>query len=522
MSNSGENRAVETRTGGGDPKYARMILGKPAVPPRKPPTSVGRSATGGGVEQVSSIDRKPSGRSAAQTLTKFLLPQPETSDRFALFQLVAADLAILFVSCLVPLLFSPAWTLPADAMVVYAVLVTLFGFSEGLYRAPKQISFAAPMSALTKSVLFATVVVFIGARDDTPLPAFPAAFVASLVGLAAWRCVQAFSWKHRPKNVESRNVLIVGANSAGRAIARALRADPLRQTTVRGFLDDRLPLSPEVLGRIEDLDWLSRSEFVDEVILAAPQQPAQARAAAEVAYRNHLDIRAVPDLPSGFWPDAGVERIGGIPVVDLHREPLPSASLFLKRLLDIAGAILGLTLATPLMAIVALLIRIDSPGPIFYSAERSGAKGHPFRCHKFRTMSVGADQTKNRLRGRNQRQGPIFKLADDPRTTHIGRFLRRYSLDELPQLWNVLRGEMSLVGPRPHPVEEVHRYELHHYRRLDVKPGITGLWQVTARQNPSFELNMHLDLTYIENWTLLLDLRILLSTVRALFVPEGA
>ena len=174
------------------------------------------------------------------------------------------------------------------------------------------------------------------------------------------------------------------------------------------------------------------------------------------------------------------------------------------------------------MAAIALLVRLDSSGPIFYSAERTGAKGRPFRCFKFRSMSTGADQLKETLRDRNQRDGPIFKLADDPRITRVGRFLRRYSLDELPQLWNVLRGEMSLVGPRPHPVDEVNRYELHHYRRLDMKPGITGLWQVTARSSPSFDLNMHLDLTYIENWNLALDVRILISTIRVVFASEGA
>jgi exopolysaccharide biosynthesis polyprenyl glycosylphosphotransferase len=217
-----------------------------------------------------------------------------------------------------------------------------------------------------------------------------------------------------------------------------------------------------------------------------------------------------------------VERIGGIPVVSLHRESLPSANLLLKRLLDAAGALLGLVLLSPLMAFIAVIVRLDSPGPALYSAERSGNKGRHFRCFKFRSMSTGADQLKETLRARNQRDGPIFKLAEDPRITRVGGFLRRYSLDELPQLWNVLRGEMSLVGPRPHPVDEVNRYELHHYRRLDMKPGITGLWQVTARSSPSFDLNMHLDLTYIENWTLALDLRILISTVRVLFASEGA
>jgi lipopolysaccharide/colanic/teichoic acid biosynthesis glycosyltransferase len=159
---------------------------------------------------------------------------------------------------------------------------------------------------------------------------------------------------------------------------------------------------------------------------------------------------------------------------------------------------------------------------VIYAAERTGVKGRRFHCYKFRSMAPDADRRKESLRARNQREGPIFKLEDDPRITRVGRFIRRYSLDELPQLWNVLRGEMSLVGPRPHPVDEVSHYELHHFRRLDVKPGLTGLWQITARKSPSFELNMHLDLTYIENWTLLLDLRILMRTVRVLFAPEGA
>jgi len=211
-----------------------------------------------------------------------------------------------------------------------------------------------------------------------------------------------------------------------------------------------------------------------------------------------------------------------VEVVTLHREPLPGAALFLKRFLDIAGAALCFALASPIMAIVALLIRLDSVGPVFYSAERTGAKGRCFYCYKFRSMVSNAEQLKDELRARNQREGPIFKIDDDPRITRVGQFIRRYSLDELPQLWNVIKGDMSLVGPRPHPVDEVNHYELHHYRRLDVKPGITGLWQISARDCPSFELNMHLDLTYIENWSLRLDLRILAGTIRVLFAPEGA
>jgi exopolysaccharide biosynthesis polyprenyl glycosylphosphotransferase len=375
---------------------------------------------------------------------------------------------------------------------------------------------------LARSTLLATALVFIAARDETrPLAAF-AIFTTSLAGLVLWRRLRRLVWKGRRRETESRKILIIGGGPIARSIARALRNDPLQRTTVCGFVDDDLPLSPAVLGRIADLDWLARAEFIDEVILALPGQTTQTRKAAEAAFRNHLDIRAVPDLPPGPWPDSGIDRIGEVPVVTLHREPLPSATLFLKRLLDVAGATFGLVLASPLMAIVALLIRRDSPGPVVYSAERTGAKGRRFRCYKFRSMVTNAEHLKEDLRTRNQRQGPIFKIDDDPRITRIGRFIRRYSLDELPQLWNVLRGEMSLVGPRPHPIDEVNHYELHQFRRLDVKPGITGLWQVTARGCPSFELNMHLDLTYIENWSLRLDLRILASTVRVLFVPEGA
>ena len=211
-----------------------------------------------------------------------------------------------------------------------------------------------------------------------------------------------------------------------------------------------------------------------------------------------------------------------VPVVTLHREPSPSAALFLKRSLDITGAAFGLVLLSPLMAIVALLIRLDSPGPAFYAAERTGAKGRRFRCYKFRSMVTNAAHLKEDLRTRNQRQGPIFKIDDDPRITRIGHILRRYSLDELPQLWNVLRGEMSLVGPRPHPIDEVNHYELHQFRRLDVKPGITGLWQVSARSDGDLEVQQSLDTYYIRNWSLWLDLHILARTVRAVLLRQGA
>jgi len=179
-----------------------------------------------------------------------------------------------------------------------------------------------------------------------------------------------------------------------------------------------------------------------------------------------------------------------------------------------------LTLA-PALALIAAAIKLDSPGPAIYRATRVGKKGGHFRCYKFRSMDCDAEKMKEQLRARNERSGPFFKIADDPRITRLGRFLRRYSLDELPQLLNVLKGEMSLVGPRPHPLDDCSRYRLEDLRRLDVVPGLTGLWQVSARKDPSFESSMALDLEYIERWTLGLDLRILLRTAAVVLQGSG-
>jgi len=502
-------------------QYARMIPGTSAIPHLRVVSTTCAPRVDATPALPVNANQDATSHTQGRTLFHQLLPQP-TGDRFMIFQLVAADLSVLGAVCCTASLFSPAWGLPWACLPMFAVLVTLFGFSEGLYSYAEDPPSAAVAPVLARSTLFAIALVFIAAWDEMrPFAAFTI-FASSLTGLVLWRRVRRFVRSRRRRETELRNILIIGGGPIARSIAQALRNDPLHRATVCGFVDDDLPLSPVVLGRIADLDWLARAEFIDEVILALPGQPAQAREAAEVAFRNHLDIRAVPDLPPGPWPDSSVDRIGDVPVVTLHREPLPSAALFMKRLLDVSGAAIGLVLASPLMAIVALLIRLGSPGPVVYSAERTGAKGRRFRCYKFRSMVSNADHLKEDLRARNQREGPIFKIDDDPRITRVGRIIRRYSLDELPQLWNVLRGEMSLVGPRPHPIDEVNHYELHQFRRLDVKPGITGLWQITARGCPSFELNMHLDLTYIENWSLLLDLRILASTIRVLFVPEGA
>jgi exopolysaccharide biosynthesis polyprenyl glycosylphosphotransferase len=273
---------------------------------------------------------------------------------------------------------------------------------------------------------------------------------------------------------------------------------------------------------VEDLARIARTEFVDEIILTAPQQPEMARRVIREARRNQIDVKVVPDL-FGFEPDDPLvlEKFGNIPVLTLREERLPTFCLLLKRTVDAVSAAVALALVAPLLAIIALAIKWESPGPILYQAQRVGLKGRRFRCYKFRTMDLGADKVKEQLRARNERQGPFFKMADDPRITRVGRFLRRYSLDELPQLWNVVRGEMSLVGPRPHPLDDFERYDLGDLQRLDVPPGLTGLWQVTARRDPSFERSLALDLEYIRSWTLWRDFRILYKTVAVVLRGGG-
>jgi lipopolysaccharide/colanic/teichoic acid biosynthesis glycosyltransferase len=199
-----------------------------------------------------------------------------------------------------------------------------------------------------------------------------------------------------------------------------------------------------------------------------------------------------------------------------------SGQRVLKRALDVTGATIGLVLLGPLLAAVAVLVRVIDGGPVLFVQERAGLDGVPFRIVKFRTMRIGADAERAELRARNEvAGGASFKLADDPRVTRSGRFLRRTSLDELPQLWNVLLGEMSLVGPRPHPFDDVAGYDDWHFRRLSVKPGLTGLWQVSARSDPDFDTWVRLDLEYIDSWSLGLDIRILAATIPALLRTDG-
>jgi exopolysaccharide biosynthesis polyprenyl glycosylphosphotransferase len=290
---------------------------------------------------------------------------------------------------------------------------------------------------------------------------------------------------------------------------------------VCGFLDAHPNGDARVLGSIHDLKTVALEQFVDQLFVTLPADREVVKEIWVEARRLRLNLNVVPDIYDGLGWRAPIRSIGGFPIIELHGQPIPGFGRAVKRVLDVVVTSLGLILVTPLLAFAALWIRLDSRGPVIYSALRVGKKGKKFRCYKLRTMVAEADAQKEKLRGENERNGPFFKLENDPRVTRCGRWLRKYSIDELPQLVNVLKGEMSLVGPRPHPVDDYERYDLEHLRRLDVRPGITGLWQVKARRDPSFDATMRLDLEYIENWSLWMDFGILLKTIPAILRADG-
>jgi len=412
-------------------------------------------------------------------------------------------------------------------LLVYGALFTLLGFSERLYH-PETVQIPRlEQLVLAKVVFWSTALVVAAVRWSGPhlisLTTLAASAPLNFLIMLAWRR----RWRPVPVQAaqggrDVRNVLIIGAGRVGRQLAAYISEDVSCSRSVVGYLDENEPIGGDVHGRLDDLARIARTDFVDEIILTAPHQPDLARRIIREARRNQIDVKVVPDL-FGFEPDDPLvfEKFGNIPVLTLREERMPTFGLFLKQVVDTVTAAATLAFAAPLLSIIALVIKLESPGPVLYQAERAGLKGRRFRCYKFRTMDANADKLKELLRASNERQGPFFKMVDDPRITRVGRFLRRYSLDELPQLWNVVRGEMSLVGPRPHPVDDFERYDLGDLQRLDVPPGLTGLWQVTARRDPSFERGLALDLEYIRTWTLWRDFQILYKTISVVLHGSG-
>jgi exopolysaccharide biosynthesis polyprenyl glycosylphosphotransferase len=414
-----------------------------------------------------------------------------------------------------------------DFLCLYAALLVLAGLSQNLYRSSLSRPRIYELILVGRSVLIATALglacTYVAGNHSISRLAVSYTAGLSILALATRRMVYHNLQKKRlAKGIGSRYVLIVGAGKVGQIFARHLQEHPEWGYVVKGFLDSYQTDDPHVLGEIGDLRRVVRKEFIDEVYITIPSERDIVKSIVLEAYQMGICANVIPELYDGLAWQKPVEQLGEFTVRVMYREPIPEPELFVKRLIDIVGSAAGLIVLSPIFAAIALAIKLDTPGPVYYKAKRVGRKAKKFRCLKFRTMGIDADVIKNDLRYLNEREGPFFKIAEDPRVTRVGKILRKYSLDELPQLWNVLRGEMSLVGPRPHPVDDYKQYKIEHLRRLDVTPGITCLWQIIARHDPSFERALALDTQYIENWSFLLDLRILLRTIPSLIKGTGA
>ncbi|MCB8938450.1 MAG: sugar transferase [Ardenticatenaceae bacterium] len=325
-------------------------------------------------------------------------------------------------------------------------------------------------------------------------------------------------------------VLVIGSGEVGRSLIRTLLARPDLGYQAIGYLHDGLSENNIGLGRIPNLGtfadlprMLAERPHLHTVFIALPgEMHQQISQLLRLCQEHSVRAQVVPDLLQLSMNRVEFNNMAGIPTLGVRDVGISRFQQLTKRLLDLAIILLGGLPALLVMGMIALAIKLDSPGPVIYKAMRVGKNGRSFPMYKFRSMVLDADLRKAELKQFNQADGPIFKMKDDPRMTRVGRVIRRVSLDELPQIYNVLRGEMSLVGPRPPLAEEVAQYKPWHKQRLSVIGGITGLWQVSGRSDLTFDELCLLDIYYIENWSLSMDIRILLQTIPHSLFGRGA
>jgi len=413
-------------------------------------------------------------------------------------------------------------------LLLYSGLIVLFCNTQRLYCGVQAKSASEESWDIGKAVGLATVLqlgcIYLSGLKFISRFVVVFTMMVSFLALMTWRRIR----RRRLQTsfaLDCRNVVIVGQGDQAQTLHDELKENPQFGYVVKGILGSfegqRCHLEADkVLGSIETLQAVVRRHFIDEILVCHPDREIVKQVADE-ARRCGLGVHIIPDLYDGLAWGAPVEYLGRFPTLYLPHRSKPVVELMLKRWLDAVCSIAALLIASPLLLLIAAAIKLDSRGPVIYGSTRIGRKGKIFCCYKFRTMNANAEALKESLQHLNERDGVLFKITNDPRITRLGRFLRKYSLDELPQFWNVLKGDMSMVGPRPPLADEVQQYELEHLRRLDVLPGITGLWQVESRCNPSFASYISLDVQYVERWHLLLDLKILLKTIVVVVAGSG-
>ena len=434
------------------------------------------------------------------------------------------------------------FSVPFGRYIPMAVLLTAIALaafaSGGLYQQRRGRRWFDEMTIIVNGTMITSVLVITATFLATYLVSalvysrlmFIEAAALIILFLGTARAIQrAVQARLRARGVGVSYVLIVGAGEIGRAVMSTIVGDPALGYEVAGFIDDDPERGSSDIGRFKGLGGLDNlaailhEQQINEVIITlAWSQHAQMTHIVRQCEREKVIVRIVPDLFQLSLSRVDVDSLGGIPLLGLDNPSLQRSALLTKRIVDIVLTVLLLIVGGALFALIAIAIKLDSPGPVFFRQRRVGKDGREFDIYKFRSMIAGAENHQEALTSLNEADGPLFKIRDDPRLTRVGRWLRQRSFDELPQLFNVLRGEMSLVGPRPGIPDEVARYETWHRRRLEAYPGMTGMWQVRGRSNVPFDEMCLLDIYYIENWSLMLDLRILIQTIPNVLFGNGA
>ncbi len=429
--------------------------------------------------------------------------------------------------------FHPDRTLAQIWMAVPVWSLTLY--FVGMYREMRSRSLLEAAWCLFKSALYSVLLMaglMFVLKLEHPSRLFLLLFVLLATGMIfikRWALI-CYMDRQRRRGAAFKNLLIIGSGRRAERFIELVRSNREWVMRVIGLLDyesDRVGQmigGIRVIGVLQDLENVLRSNVVDEVIFIVPRdkipdmEPYLLQCVTE-GIRTHLTI----DLFNLGLVRSRTTDFEGIPLLTYETTPSDELRLSIKRAADLGLSFCGLAAFSPLLALIGLAIRLDSPGPALFVQERVGLGGRRFRMLKFRTMCVGAEERRDELQALNEMNGPVFKIADDPRVTRVGRWLRRSSLDELPQLFNVLVGHMSLVGPRPPIPAEVDKYEFWQRRRLSMRPGLSCLWQIRGRNRiTDFDEWMRMDLEYIDNWSLRLDFIILAQTLPAILRGDGA
>jgi exopolysaccharide biosynthesis polyprenyl glycosylphosphotransferase len=357
-------------------------------------------------------------------------------------------------------------------------------------------------------------------------------FVLQALSLISMRTVLRMVLKYiRSRGYNYRQILIVGRNERAAKLAQRIELYPELGLRILGCVDAPNGHCPHyaeypfrVLGTLEDCEKIVKDYVVDEIFITLPIKSFYSEIERIIKFCETVGIEA--KIPTDIFrlrsSKATISRYLDLAMIDLYTSPKMNIELILKRFMDIAISLFLILMLLPIFLVISVLIKATSSGPVFFRQQRVGYNGRLFTLYKFRTMVEDAEKLKKELLRHNEMDGPVFKMKDDPRVTNVGAFLRRTSVDELPQLINVLKGDMSLVGPRPPVPPEVAQYTLGDRRRLSMKPGITGIWQVSGRNKIPFKEWMEMDREYIDHWSLWLDLKILFRTIPVVLKREGA